>query len=125
MSGLLQFELQEGGSNLSGGFAQSVALSRVFLRPNAQLLILDEAMGQMDGIKKRELIFPALMKYVKEHHQTLIIVTHDLPFVCPLVDWIYVMEKGKLIQSGTHTQLNNEKAKPYSRLIGQDIDQIP
>lgn len=36
-----------GGSNLSGGFAQSVALARIFLKKQAQIVILDEAMGQV------------------------------------------------------------------------------
>lgn len=43
----LLLETGERGSNLSGGFAQSVALARVFLRKEAQIIILDEAMGQV------------------------------------------------------------------------------
>jgi ABC-type multidrug transport system fused ATPase/permease subunit len=43
----LLLETAERGANLSGGFAQSVALARVFLRKEAQIIILDEAMGQV------------------------------------------------------------------------------
>ena len=68
----------ERGSNLSGGFAQSVALARVFLRRSAQIVILDESMGQMDALKKRELIFPRLFAFVKEQRMTLIIISHEV-----------------------------------------------
>ncbi len=44
---LLRMELATGGTNISGGFAQSVALARVFLRTDAQLIILDESLGQV------------------------------------------------------------------------------
>jgi ABC-type multidrug transport system fused ATPase/permease subunit len=74
----LLLETAERGSNLSGGFAQSVALARVFLRKTAQIVILDESMGQMDALKKRELIFPTLFQFVKEHRMTLIIISHDV-----------------------------------------------
>ena len=47
---LLGMEVSVGGSNLSGGFQQSLALARVFLRKRSQLVILDEAMGQMDAL---------------------------------------------------------------------------
>lgn len=43
----LLMETSERGTNLSGGFAQSVALARIFLRKQAQIIILDEAMGQV------------------------------------------------------------------------------
>ena len=60
-----------------------MALARVFLRRRAQLVILDEALGQMDAIKKRELIMPRLLKFVRDHNMTLILVSHEVPR-CPL-----------------------------------------
>ena len=40
-------------------------------------MILDEAMGQMDGFKKREIILPRLFEFVKQHNMTLILISHD------------------------------------------------
>lgn len=75
---ILETECKAGGSNLSGGFAQSVALARIFLRPNARLLILDESMSAMDPFKKREIIFPHLLNFVRSRNMTLLFITHDM-----------------------------------------------
>ena len=116
---VLSLECAEGGSNLSGGFAQSVALSRVFLRPSSQLVILDEAMGAMDPIKKVEWIVPHLMEWVRERGQCLLVVTHDVRLICPLVDCVYVMEHGRLVLSGSHAGLMERRAQPYQRMFGE------
>jgi ABC-type multidrug transport system fused ATPase/permease subunit len=121
----LLLETAERGANLSGGFAQSVALARVFLRKDAQIIILDEAMGQMDAIKKRELIFPRLFEFVKKHRMTLILISHDVPLVCKLVDTVYVMHRGECVQSGTHRQLMADRSGAYARLVGTDEEKEP
>lgn len=46
--------VDERGTNVSGGFGQSIALARVFVRKSAGLIILDEATAAMDGYKKRQ-----------------------------------------------------------------------
>eukprot|EP01080_Neovahlkampfia_damariscottae_P000096 gene96-4345_t len=66
------------GTNLSGGFQQSVALARVFLKRHAKLFILDESTSAMDPIKKRQIIMPELLKFTKENKITLIIISHDI-----------------------------------------------
>jgi ABC-type multidrug transport system fused ATPase/permease subunit len=116
---ILQLETAERGTNLSGGFAQSVALARVFLRNSSQIIILDESLSQMDTIKKREFIFPRLFDFVKKNNQLLILISHDLPLACELVDCVYVMQGGKCVQKGSHQQLLASKAPPYCRLVGQ------
>ena len=116
---VLSLECAEGGSNLSGGFAQSVALSRVFLRPSSQLVILDEAMGAMDPIKKMDHIVPRLMERVQQRGQCLLVVTHDVRLICPLVDCVYVLEHGTLLLSGSHAELMERRAQPYLRMFGE------
>jgi ABC-type branched-subunit amino acid transport system ATPase component len=115
---LLSMKTDARGGNLSGGFAQSVALARVFLRRDAQLIILDEAMGQMDAIKKRETILPRLLAFARERNAALVIVSHDLRSVCPLVDRVVVMENGSIMQQGSHLELVESYAQPYMRLMG-------
>ena len=117
-SSILQMTTAEGGTNLSGGFAQSVALARVFLRPHSQLVILDEAMGAMDPIKKRECIVPSLMQWVAESGCCLIVVTHDVRLMCPLVDTVYVMEEGRVVEAGSHKELVERQASVYMRMLG-------
>ena len=116
---LLDMEVTVGGANLSGGFAQSVALARIFLRASeAQIIILDEAMGQMDAIKKREYIMPRVFEFVREHGMTLIVISHDVLSVCQHVDYIYVLHNGRLAHQGSHDQLVAAQATHYLRLIG-------
>jgi len=95
----LLLETAERGTNLSGGFAQSVALARVFLRTQAQIVILDEPIGQMDALKKREVIFPTLFRFVKKHCMTLILISY-VAQVCKLVDHVYVLASGQLVPCG-------------------------
>jgi ATP-binding cassette subfamily B protein len=115
---LLSMKTDARGGNLSGGFAQSIALARVFLRQDAQLIILDEAMGQMDAIRKRETILPRLLAFARSRNAALVIVSHDLGSVCPLVDRVVVMESGAIMQQGSHMKLVEAYAQPYVRLMG-------
>eukprot|EP01087_Luapelamoeba_hula_P018310 TRINITY_DN5885_c0_g1_i2.p1 TRINITY_DN5885_c0_g1~~TRINITY_DN5885_c0_g1_i2.p1 ORF type:complete len:806 (-),score=153.64 TRINITY_DN5885_c0_g1_i2:2-2419(-) len=116
---ILDMKLTSRGGNISGGFAQSVALARVFVRTDAKIIILDEALGQMDALKKRDIIFPSLMRFVKKWKMTLIMVTHDIPSVVGM-DVIYVFQKGKLMHQGSHEQLMDEKAPHYLELVSAD-----
>ena len=73
---------------------------------------------QMDTIKKREFIMPRLFEFVRRHNMTLIVVSHEVQSVCPLVDHVFVMEKGRLVHQGSHAQLVAKRAQPYLRLCG-------
>jgi len=118
-SDLLKTRTETRGENLSGGFAQSVALARIFLRPEAKLVILDEAMSQMDAIKRHEHALPRLFQFVKKHNQTLIIISHDVRSVAERVDRIFVMDKGRCVHQGSHSFLVASRAAEYMKLIGE------
>eukprot|EP00475_Leptophrys_vorax_P000385 TRINITY_DN1021_c0_g1_i19.p1 TRINITY_DN1021_c0_g1~~TRINITY_DN1021_c0_g1_i19.p1 ORF type:complete len:585 (-),score=127.10 TRINITY_DN1021_c0_g1_i19:1474-3228(-) len=124
---LLDMALDCGGSNVSGGFAQSIALARIFLRTSSDVIILDEALGQMDAIKKREFILPNLLEFARTQRKTLIMITHDMSVVEKLadeIDQIILMEGGKIVCKGKHHDLikqnNNQQNQPseYQRLFG-------
>ncbi|KAK5581476.1 hypothetical protein RB653_001509 [Dictyostelium firmibasis] len=115
---ILNQVVEAGGKNLSGGFAQSIALARIFVRTEAKIVILDESMSQMDAFKKREIIFPKLFGFAEKHNITLIIVTHDLASVQNTVDHIFVLDHGKLCHQGSHEELMNENAQVYYKLLG-------
>ncbi|KAM9967374.1 hypothetical protein ACTFIW_001458 [Dictyostelium discoideum] len=115
---ILNQVVEAGGKNISGGFAQSIALARIFVRTEAKIVILDESMSQMDAFKKREIIFPKLFGFAEKHNITLIIVTHDLASVQNTVDHIFVLDHGKLCHQGSHEELMNENAQVYYKLLG-------
>ena len=104
------------GANLSGGFAQSVALARIFLRPKSKILILDESLGQMDAVKKRDFIMPRLLEFVRLHNMALIFITHDMSVLKEL-DHIFVLESGGLACQGSHRELVAQQAPAYMKLI--------
>eukprot|EP01132_Coremiostelium_polycephalum_P002872 gene2872-3569_t len=115
---ILNQVVEQGGKNISGGFAQSIALARIFVRTEAKIVILDEAMSQMDAFKKREIIFPKLFQFAEKNNITLIIVTHDLLSIQNAVDHIFVLDHGKLVHQGSHQQLIQENASIYLKLCG-------
>lgn len=98
--------LDEGGKNLSGGQRQRLAIARALLR-KPDILIMDEATGQLDG--KTELaIHNAILKEC--HGMTCIIIAHRLTTL-KRCDKIAVIDNGKVCEYGTHKELMNLKGK--------------
>ena len=92
--------LDENGANLSGGQRQRLAIARALLR-KPQLLILDEATSNLDTITEsgiRNTIF------CLDSNLTCIIIAHRLTTV-KNCDRIYVMNEGRIVESGTHDEL--------------------
>lgn len=90
----------EKGIELSGGQWQKIALSRAFLRA-APVLVLDEPTASIDAKAESE-IFGRVEKLSKD--KTVIIISHRFSTVRN-ADKIYVIEKGKIAESGNHQQL--------------------
>jgi len=96
--------VSEGGSNLSMGQRQLIAFARA-LAKEPQILILDEATSSIDS-ETEYLIQDAISKIMKE--RTSIAIAHRLSTI-QKVDRIYVMNKGKIVESGSHAQLLAKK----------------
>ncbi len=90
----------ERGIFLSGGQRQRIAIARAVL-VNAPVLILDEATSALDAESER-LVQKALTNLIE--NKTSIVIAHRLSTI-RRADQIVVMERGKIIQTGTHTEL--------------------
>jgi ABC-type multidrug transport system fused ATPase/permease subunit len=104
-----------GGADISGGFAQSIALARVFVRTSAKMVILDESTSQMDAVKLRTVVFPKLLDFVEEWRMCLIVITHHYNAIRDF-DHLIVMQEGKVVHEGTHDQLCDQQAEFYLQL---------
>ncbi len=120
LSGILEFSntleqklntvVGESGVKLSGGQRQRIAIARALIK-NAPILILDEATSSLDNITEKE-----IQKTIKElmKNKTILIIAHRLSTIEDS-DIIYVLDKGKIENYGSHKDLL-EKSKLYKKL---------
>jgi len=102
--------LQEAGNGLSGGEKQRIALARAFLK-NSNFYILDESTSNLD-FATENIIFD--MIYNKFKKKSMLIIAHRLATI-KNCDLILVLDKGEIIEQGTHDELLAKNGR-YSRL---------
>lgn len=91
--------LGEAGASLSGGQKQRISIARAIMK-DAPIIILDEATANVDPENERELML-AIKELTKK---TILMIAHRLKTVRN-ADRIYVIDKGKIAQQGTHEEL--------------------
>ncbi len=96
---------------LSGGEVQRVALARA-LALNPDVLLLDEPTANLDAPLRRQ-FRDDLMRSVRLHARSAVIITHDSADAFGLADRIAVMENGRIVQLGTPDELLNEPRTPF------------
>jgi len=105
------------GEELSIGQWQKIALARAFLR-ESPLIVLDEPTSALDPQAEAE-VFGKFRQLIEQ--QAAILISHRLSTV-KMVDRIYVMAQGKIVESGTHSELM-QKQGTYAHLFETQAQQ--
>ena len=111
----LDTSVGEGGNALSGGQKQRLALARSILA-NRKMIIFDEATSNID-VESEEAIWEAIYELSKD--KTVLVISHRLANVKDAKN-IYVMNKGNLVEEGTHESLMESKGYYYEMVNKQN-----
>lgn len=111
----LKTNVGEGGSLLSGGQKQRLALARTIIS-NPEIYIFDEATSNID-VESEEKIWKSI--YEISDNKTVIVISHRLANV-KNADVIYVLDKGRVVESGNHKNLMDGNGKYYELVSHQN-----
>ncbi len=100
---------------LSGGMRQRVMIAMSLLG-NPKLIIADEPTTALDVTVQTEII--SLLRTQHESHQTsIVLITHDIPLVAGLCDRIVIMYAGRIVETGSVTEIHQHPRHPYTRAL--------
>ena len=110
-----EFILQRYSFQLSGGQLERVYIASVLML-DPKLIIADEPVASLDVVNGQQ-IMDLLQHIVKDHHQTLLIVTHNMSHVLKYADYINVMKFGQIIDYGDLNYFQSHHINPYSQQL--------
>ena len=107
---------------LSGGQMQRLMIARIFLL-KPKILLADEPTSMIDA-SSRATILDYLMKLRDETGMTTIFITHDIGLAYYVSDKVYIMERGKFVESGSADEVILTPRKPYTKRLINDVPKI-
>jgi len=107
---------------LSGGQMQRLMIARIFLL-NPKILLADEPTSMIDACS-RATILEMLMQLRKEIGMTVIFITHDIGLAYYVSDSVYIMERGKFVESGSADEVILHPKEAYTQRLISDVPKI-
>jgi len=107
---------------LSGGQMQRLMIARIFLL-KPKILLADEPTSMVDACS-RATILDYLMQLRNEIGMTLIFITHDIGLAYYVSDTVYIMERGKFVESGPPDIVILHPKEAYTRRLISDVPKI-
>lgn len=107
---------------LSGGQQQRLMIARIFLL-KPKILLADEPTSMIDACS-RATILDELMKLRDEIGMTVIFITHDIGLAYYVSDKVYIMERGKFVESGSADEVILHPKEPYTQRLIDDVPKI-
>jgi len=107
--------LGENGATLSGGQKQRIAIARALYK-QPEILVLDEATSSLDS--SSENYIQRTLQTLRDQDKTIIVISHRLSTIVQ-ADTIIVLDKGKIIEQGSHNELLNKKGHYYNLWVQQ------
>lgn len=107
---------------LSGGQMQRLMIARIFLL-KPKILVADEPTSMIDACS-RATILDMLMQLRDEVGMTIIFITHDIGLAYYVSDSVYIMERGKFVESGSADEVILSPRAPYTKRLISDVPKI-
>ena len=107
---------------LSGGQMQRLMIARIFLL-KPKILIADEPTSMVDACS-RATILDMLLKLRDEIDMTIIFITHDIGLAYYVSDTVYIMERGKFVETGSAEEVIINPKAEYTRRLISDVPKI-
>ena len=107
---------------LSGGQQQRLMIARIFLL-KPQILVADEPTSMIDACS-RATILDMLMQLRDEIGMTVIFITHDIGLAYYVSDNVYIMERGRFVESGSADEVILNPKEPYTQRLLNDVPKI-
>lgn len=105
---------------LSGGQRQRIMIAMAIAN-NPDILILDEPTTALDATIQTQII-DLLKNLQQEYNMSMLLISHDLNMVARTADYIYVMQKGKIVESGSKEKVFSSPQEAYTKAL---IDAVP